>query len=133
MMSENERMDLLKRPRQDSNDEEVLCQRCDYLTTERVACSDCKLNFCLRCANISASLWQCITKGEIENFIWSCRSCRATFPSQGKVHSWIKEFLTGRSQKVVIEGKLELKVSKPYKRNSAGKCVRPVIILGIYK
>ena len=50
---------------------------------------------------------------------------------QGKVHSWIKKCLTGRSQKVVIEGKSS--VNKRHKRNSAGKCVRPYIILDIYK
>lgn len=72
---------LLKRLRQDSDDQEIMCQRCDYLTKDRVVCSGCKLNFCLKCANISTNAWQCITKGEMDHFIWSCRCCRATFPS----------------------------------------------------
>ena len=72
---------LLKRLRQDSDDQVVLCQRCEYLTKDRLVCSGCKLNFCLKCANVGTNAWQCITKGEIDHFIWSCRSYRETFPS----------------------------------------------------
>ena len=46
-----------------------------------MVCSGCKLNFCLRCANISNTLWSCLTQDELDNFIWPCRSCPATFPS----------------------------------------------------
>ena len=53
---------LLKRLRQDSDDQEVLCQRCEYLTKDRLVCSGCKLNFCLKCANVGTNAWQCITK-----------------------------------------------------------------------
>ena len=93
-MAESSRNVLLKRLRQDSNDEEVMCQRCDNLTKERVMCTGCKLNFCLRCANISATLWQCITKGELDNFLWSCKSCRATFPSLDNISKVLGDIQT---------------------------------------
>ena len=93
-MAVSSRNAISKRLRQDSDDQEVLCQRCDYLTKERVICSDCKLNFCLRCANISDALWTCITKGELDNFIWSCRSCRATFPSLDNISKVLGDIQT---------------------------------------
>ena len=93
-MAVSSRNALSKRLRQDSDDQEVLCQRCDYLTKERVICSGCKLNFCLRCANISDALWTCITKGELDNFIWSCRSCRATFPSLDNISKVLGDIQT---------------------------------------
>ena len=88
-MAESSRNVLLKRLRQDSNDEEVMCHRSD-----RVMCTGCKLNFCLRCANISATLWERITKAELDNFLWSCKSCRVTFPSLDNISKVLGDIQT---------------------------------------
>ena len=93
-MATNSRSTISKRLRQDSDDLEVICQKCDNLTKERVSCSGCQLNFCLRCASISATLWTCISKGELDNFIWSCRSCRATFPSLDNISKVLGDIQT---------------------------------------
>ena len=99
-MAASSRNVLTKRPRQDSDDQDVTCQRCDLLTRERVVCSRCKLDFCLRCANISATLWECITKGELDNFIWSCRSCRATFPSLDNISKVLGDIKTSTDSRI---------------------------------
>ena len=65
-----------------------------------MVCSGCKLDFCLRCANISASLWECITKGELDNFIWSCRSCRATFPSLVNISKVLGDIKTSTNSRM---------------------------------
>ena len=94
-MAASSRNVLTKRPRQDSDG-----QRCDLLTRERVVCSGCKLDFCLRCANISATLWECITKGELDDFIWSCRSCRATFPSLDNISKVLGDIKTSTNSRM---------------------------------
>ena len=65
----------------DESEAEIQYQRCDNIVVERIACSGCKLEYCLECANVSKTLFSLIIEGELEDFKWSCRSCKATFPS----------------------------------------------------
>ena len=36
-----------------SDETEIQCQKCDDIVTERIACSGCKLEYCIECANVS--------------------------------------------------------------------------------
>ena len=86
-----------KRPRQDSSEDDsgFMCQRCDYVADKVITCSGCSLSFCLKCANVSKTLHQCIMDGEPENFHWSCRSCKATFPTLQQISSSLQD-ITGK-------------------------------------
>ena len=55
---------------------EVQCQKCDKIITDKIACSGCT-----KCANVSKQLFSLIMEGELDDFKWQCRSCKATFPS----------------------------------------------------
>lgn len=81
----------LKRMRVASSDEEATCQKCDTVVQESIISSGCKLNYCLKCAQVSQSLFDIIHSGELENFMWSCRSCRATFPSLENITSVVQD------------------------------------------
>lgn len=73
-----------KRPRTSDGSDKCYtckCQKCDENIDENVTCSGCQLQFCLNCADISPRLHECIINGELDNFHWQCRSCKATFPS----------------------------------------------------
>ena len=39
-------------------------------------------------------MWQCITRGELDNFLWSCKSCRATFPSLNNISKVLGDIQT---------------------------------------
>ena len=86
-----------KRPRQDSSEDDsgFMCQRCDYVVDKVITCSGCSLSFCLKCANVSKTLHQCIMEGELDNFHWSCRSCKATFPTLQQISSSLQD-ITGK-------------------------------------
>ena len=88
-----------KRQRKDSNEEDsgFMCHRCDFVADKAITCSGCNLTFCLKCANISQTLHKCILDGELENFHWSCRSCKATFPSLQQISSRLQE-ITGKHE-----------------------------------
>ena len=81
----------LKRMRVASSDEEVMCQKCDVVVKESIICSGYKLNYCLKCAQVNQSLFDIIHSGELENFMWSCRSCRETFPSLENITSVVQD------------------------------------------
>ena len=51
----------------------------------------------------------------------------------GKVHKWISEFLTNRSQKVVLNGTCSASVKVTSAWCSARHCARPILILNLYK
>ena len=74
-----------------------MCQRCDYVADKVITCSGCSLSFCLKCANVSQTLHQCIMEGEPEHFHWSCRSCKATstFPTLQQISSSLQD-ITGK-------------------------------------
>ena len=99
-----------KRPRQDSSEDDsgFMCQRCDYVVDKVITCSGCSLSFCLKCANVSKTLHQCIMEGELENFHWSCRSCKATFPTLQKISSSLQD-ITGKhdARMSIIEVRLD--------------------------
>ena len=70
-----------KRLRIGSDETEHECQKCSHIIHESISCSGCKLSYCLKCAKISETLYNCIKSGEMDQFMWSCASCKATFPS----------------------------------------------------
>ena len=82
-----------KRARQDSSDPETCCQKCDSVITEKIMCQGCKLDYCLKCAGITHELFGYLTQGEMEDFLWSCKSCKATFPSLDNITKYLKESL----------------------------------------
>ena len=73
-----------KRSREDSI---IYCQKCETEVEVRVACSGCKLGLCLKCAQVSPALYECIERGELSNFHFNCASCEATFPSLENITS----------------------------------------------
>ena len=97
--------DESKRQRKDSSEDEsgFMCQKCDYIVAKVLACSRCKLSFFLRCANISKILHQCFLDGELENFHWTCRSCKAMFPSLQNISS---------TSRTVVSTKIECPILK---------------------
>ena len=80
-----------KRLRQDSSDPESCCQKCDKLTKESVRCQGCKLDYCVSCAKISPTLFECLMQGEMDDFYWSCRSCKTTIPSLDNITGLLKD------------------------------------------
>ena len=44
-------------------------------------CQGCKLDYCVACAKISPTLFECLRSGEMNDFYWSCTSCRTTLPT----------------------------------------------------
>ena len=99
---------ILKRMRVASSDEEVMCQKCDIVVKESIICSGCKLNYCLRCTQVNQSLFDIIHSGELENFMWSYRSCRATFPSLENVTSVVQDI---QKKRYVRMNRLEERMS----------------------
>ena len=84
-----------KRQRQsssDSNQSGYLCHRCELPVDKTITCSGCKLTFCLRCGKISETLYNCITAGEMNDFHWSCKSCKSTFPSLQNISASLEDF-----------------------------------------
>ena len=100
---------MKKRARQDSSDPETSCQKCDSLISEKIMCQGCKLDYCLKCAGISHELFVHLTKGEMEDFLWSCKSCRATFPSLDNITKYLKESLSKNDVRMT---KLESRMKK---------------------
>ena len=73
-----------KRSRQDSSEVELslyICQKCDKKVDDGVTCTGCKLLFCISCAKISPSLYNCMMTGEMDSFCWNCKSCISSSPS----------------------------------------------------
>ena len=76
---------------------------CDYVADKVITCSGCSLSFCLKCANVSKTLHQCIME-ELENFHWSFRSCKATFPTLQQISSSLQD-ITGKHDASVYNRK----------------------------
>ena len=58
-----------KRSRQDSSDPETNCQKCDKTIKDKIMCQGCKLDYCLACAKITPTMFECMVQGEMEDFI----------------------------------------------------------------
>ena len=56
-------------------------------------CQGCKLDYCLKCASINYRLFENLTQGDMKGFLWSCKSCKDTFPSLDSITKYLKEFL----------------------------------------
>lgn len=82
---------LKKRSRQDSSGPETSCQKCDKIIKEKIMCQGCKLDYCINCAGITPTLFECLIQGEMEDFFWSCKSCKATFPSLDNITKILKD------------------------------------------
>ena len=84
-----------KRPRQSSTDSETsgfMCNKCEFLYEKSVSCSGCKLSFCLKCARVTETLYNCIVAGEMDDFHWTCRSYKSTFPSLQNISASLEDF-----------------------------------------
>ena len=83
-----------KRSRQDSSEVELslyICQKCDKKVDDGVTCTGCKLLFCISCAKISPSLYNCMMTGEMDSFCWNCKSCISSFPSLENITGVLQE------------------------------------------
>ena len=91
MANQGDRGNQIKRV--GSNEIEIQCQRCDKLVTDRIECSGCKLENIVYIVQIlpPPKLFTLIQDGELENFMWSFRSCRATFPSLENISCVLKD------------------------------------------
>ena len=72
-------------------------------------CQGCKLDYCLKCAGIKPQLFEHLTQGEMEDFLWSCRSCKSTFPSLDNITRYLKESLDKNDSRM---NKLEDRMGK---------------------
>ena len=68
------------------------CQKCDREITDKMTCNGCKLSYCLKCANITPGLYQCLQNGEMNDFMWNCKPCKSTFPSLDNLMGVMKDF-----------------------------------------
>ena len=82
---------LLKRVRLGSDETDIECQKCSKIVIENIACSGCKLRYCLKCAKVNVALYNCIQAGDMDQFMWSCTRCRATFPSLENITSTLND------------------------------------------
>lgn len=83
-----------KRQRQGSDECDIssfICQKCDRQIKEKIPCSGCKLHYCLQCAKVSQTLYQCLLQGEMDSFHWTCSCCKATFPSLEKIADTLED------------------------------------------
>ena len=114
-------MDRSKRQREDSL---LYCQKCDDIMDANIECSGCKLKYCLRCAEISERLFQCISNGELANFHYNCASCKATFPSLENISGALNIIQTKHDERMTaIENRmdsLETKTSTEIKSSVEG-------------
>ena len=55
MSSQSDR-NQTNRQRVGSDDTEIQCQKCDRIVKEKIECSDCKLDYCIYCANVTPQL-----------------------------------------------------------------------------
>ena len=74
-----------------SDETDIECQKCSKIVNENIACSGCKLRYCLKCAKINVALYKCIQAGDMDQFMWSFTSCRATFPSLENITSTLND------------------------------------------
>ena len=72
-------------------------------------CNGCKSDYCLKCAGITHTLFEYLTQGEMEDFLWLCKSCKATFPSLDNITRFLKEPLDKNDTRMT---KLEDQVGK---------------------
>ena len=99
-----------KRFRQDSSDPEAACQKCDKIITESVICQGCKLDYCVACAKISPTLFECLRSGEMNDFYWSCTSCRTTLPTLDNITGMLKDMQKDSNERMT---RLETRVTSP--------------------
>ena len=97
-----------KRFRQDSSDPEAACQKCDKIITESVICQGCKLDYCVACAKISPTLFECLRSGEMNDFYWSCTSCRTTLPTLDNITGMLKDMQKDSNERMT---RLETRVT----------------------
>lgn len=100
-----------KRQRPGSSDDDCsayLCQKCDESTHDKITCTCCKLHYCLRCAKITALLYQCIRNNELENFHWTCQGCKAMFPSLENISGTLKDIQVKHERRMtLLEGRMD--------------------------
>ena len=69
-----------------------MCNKCEFLYEKSVSCSGCKLSFCLKCPKVTETLYNCIVAGEMDDFHWTFRSCKSTFPSLQNISASLEDF-----------------------------------------
>ena len=110
---------LLKRVRLGSDETDIECQKRSKIVNENIACSGCKLRYCLKCAKINVALYNCIQAGDMDEFMWSCTSCRATFPSLENITSTLNDLKN--QMKIVL---MILKAEKRQLKKEINKTLR---------
>ena len=61
--------------------------------TEKIMCQGCKLDYCLKCGGINFRLFEYLNQGDMEDFLWSGKSCKASFPSLDNITKYLTESL----------------------------------------
>lgn len=65
-----------------SPDVTKICSRCDSeLTNDNMICNGCKLKYCIRCTELTNAAYSCIKNGDLGDFQWNCRACKAVVPT----------------------------------------------------
>lgn len=66
------------------------CSRCDdtitYSSDSFYSCSVCDLDFCVPCTGISSAMHQALQESKENNLLFTCKTCKQTFPSISKVN-----------------------------------------------
>ena len=71
-----------------------MCNKCEFLYEKSVSFSGCKLFFTVKCAIVTEALYNCtcIVAGEMDDFHWTYRSCKSTFPSLQNISASLEDF-----------------------------------------
>ena len=79
----------LKRQRVGSNS----CPKCEATISDKslaVTCGICELDFCLDCSKVSKQMALALSEDTLQNFMWTCNSCKQNFPSLTGISAQLK-------------------------------------------
>ena len=54
----------------------------------------------MACAKISPTLFECLRSGEMNDFYWSCKSCRTTLPALDNITGMLKDMQKDRNERM---------------------------------
>lgn len=79
----------LKRQRVGSNS----CPKCEATISDKslaVTCGICELDFCLDCSKVPKQMALALSEDTLQNFMWTCNSCKQNFPSLTGISAQLK-------------------------------------------